>query len=188
MIRFPLRHAAVRLLTSRSVSVATRSRTITSFTAVSVRQSRIATPLQFQRRWATSEAEAQKEEAPVSTLQPTPEEEVENAIHEDNATTPVEAAPAESLPETAESANLTDTANEPSKVATESFQDDAAGAATGQSNFRQPSREPAQPKPTIYVGNLFFDVTENDLAKEFGKFGAVKNTRLIRDSRGLSKG
>lgn len=44
------------------------------------------------------------------------------------------------------------------------------------------------PKPTIFVGNLFFDVAENDLEKEFTRFGRLKNVKIIRDSRGLSKG
>jgi RNA recognition motif-containing protein len=45
-----------------------------------------------------------------------------------------------------------------------------------------------EPKSTIYIGNLFFDVTENDLVKELSRFGTVTKCRLIRDSRGLSKG
>ena len=43
-------------------------------------------------------------------------------------------------------------------------------------------------KPTIYVGNLFFDVTETDLVKEFARFGTVSRCKVVRDSRGLSKG
>lgn len=53
---------------------------------------------------------------------------------------------------------------------------------------RRPAREPPTPKPSVYVGNLFFDVTEGDLQKEFGRFGEIKNLRLIKDVRGLSKG
>jgi nucleolin len=45
-----------------------------------------------------------------------------------------------------------------------------------------------EPKSTIYIGNLFFDVTENDLMKELSRFGNIIKCRLIRDSRGLSKG
>ena len=45
-----------------------------------------------------------------------------------------------------------------------------------------------EPKSTIYIGNLFFDVTENDLSKELSRFGTVKKVRLMRDARGLSKG
>lgn len=58
----------------------------------------------------------------------------------------------------------------------------------GDRRERKPLRDPPSPKSTCYVGNLFFDVTENDLTKEFGRFGTVKKARVIRDARGLSKG
>ena len=45
-----------------------------------------------------------------------------------------------------------------------------------------------EPKETIYIGNLFFDVTENDLSKELSRFGKVEKVRMMRDGRGLSKG
>jgi nucleolin len=62
-------------------------------------------------------------------------------------------------------------------------------AATGGSREARPAREGSSiPKPTIYIGNLFFDVTENDLVKELARFGTITNCRLMRDSRGLSKG
>ncbi|CRL24752.1 Nucleotide-binding, alpha-beta plait [Penicillium camemberti] len=44
------------------------------------------------------------------------------------------------------------------------------------------------PKTTVYVGNLFFDVTAEDLRKQFEKFGAVENVMIVHDARGLSKG
>ncbi|OQE13310.1 hypothetical protein PENFLA_c050G08509 [Penicillium flavigenum] len=44
------------------------------------------------------------------------------------------------------------------------------------------------PKTTLYVGNLFFDVTAEDLRKHFEKYGAVENALIVHDARGLSKG
>ena len=44
------------------------------------------------------------------------------------------------------------------------------------------------PVPTVYIGNLFFDVTEETLRREMGRFGDINMIRLIVDSRGLSKG
>ncbi|POS85237.1 hypothetical protein EPUL_002042, partial [Erysiphe pulchra] len=44
------------------------------------------------------------------------------------------------------------------------------------------------PNPNIYVGNLVFHVTEDDLKKEFSSFGPIKNAIIAVDSRGLSKG
>ncbi|KGO78290.1 Transcription factor, fungi [Penicillium italicum] len=53
---------------------------------------------------------------------------------------------------------------------------------------RQVLSEGPTPKTTVYVGNLFFDVTAEDLRKHFEKFGAVENALIVHDSRGLSKG
>lgn len=201
-----MRQAAVRLFTARSISVVARPRTITSFSSRSLRPTQATAQIQFQRRWASNEAEAKKEEeVPVSQLQPTPEEEVENAIHEDAAAT--SQPNQEASPQVAESANLTEATEEATTTAHESqsvqeavdsapsvgsVTDAAASLTEGLTSAprdeRRPLREPATPKSTIYVGNLFFDVTENDLSKEFGRFGNIQRTRLIRDARGLSKG
>ncbi len=44
-------------------------------------------------------------------------------------------------------------------------------------------------KTKLYVGNLAFSVTEEQLAETFGEHGAVKSTRLIKDhATGRSKG
>lgn len=45
-----------------------------------------------------------------------------------------------------------------------------------------------QPAHTLYVGNLFFDVTVDALKREMERFGTVKSIKLIHDGRGLSKG
>lgn len=204
----------MRLLTTQSVCIATRPRNITTFASLPSRSSRFSAPIQLQRRWASGEAEAKKEEElPISQLQPTPQEEVENAVHEDNAGKELTDADAQGAtstssatePQVAESANLseatddaTTTATEPESVRatvdrTPSARDAAATLTEGITDrgtmdARRPFKEPATPKATVYVGNLFFDVTENDLAKEFQRYGEVKKTRLIRDVRGLSKG
>ncbi|KAE8447540.1 hypothetical protein EG329_010670 [Mollisiaceae sp. DMI_Dod_QoI] len=46
------------------------------------------------------------------------------------------------------------------------------------------------PPPTngIYVGNLLFDVTAEDLEREFGSFGKITSATIASDIRGLSKG
>ncbi|KAI7211828.1 Dolichyl-diphosphooligosaccharide--protein glycosyltransferase subunit [Hortaea werneckii] len=48
-----------------------------------------------------------------------------------------------------------------------------------------PSRSPSR---ILYVGNLFFEVTAPQLEKEFSKLGEITNSRIVLDSRGLSKG
>lgn len=104
-------------------------------------------------------------------------------------------------PAVAESANLTEATDEalPAAETNERFVAegaDFAGASQGSAtqdsagtdrplNF---GSEGFQKKPTVYVGNLFFDITESDLVKEFTRFGTITRAKLIRDSRGLSKG
>lgn len=46
----------------------------------------------------------------------------------------------------------------------------------------------SEPTKTVYVGNIYFDVTEEDLRKEMERFGTVLNVKIIYDGRGLSKG
>ena len=41
----------------------------------------------------------------------------------------------------------------------------------------------------IYVGNLSFDATENDIEAAFGEYGAVKSVNVIKDrDTGRSRG
>ncbi|KEF60038.1 uncharacterized protein A1O9_04888 [Exophiala aquamarina CBS 119918] len=46
----------------------------------------------------------------------------------------------------------------------------------------------AEKKNTVYIGNLFFDITESELVKEFTQFGTISRCKIIRDNRGMSKG
>ena len=135
------------------------------------------------------------QDALISQVQPTPQEEVENSIHSDNATDFASAA----KPSTTETAEYMQE-KEPGTVGsvmdriTDTFS--SASSSLGQAardtfgDGKREARRPlvGEPRPTIYGGNLFFDVTENDLVKEMSRFGAIVQCRLIRDSRGLSKG
>ena len=61
----------------------------------------------------------------------------------------------------------------------------AAWGAIGTASVGESSTD--TPK-SVYVGNLFFDVKEDDLRREFSKAGNVLSVRIIYDQRGLSKG
>ncbi|RDL38577.1 uncharacterized protein BP5553_02917 [Venustampulla echinocandica] len=57
------------------------------------------------------------------------------------------------------------------------------------SDRRRPYPPPEfKPNPSLYVGNLLFDITASDLEEEFSQFGTVKSTAVATDARGLSKG
>ncbi|KAF7157059.1 hypothetical protein CNMCM5623_001047 [Aspergillus felis] len=53
--------------------------------------------------------------------------------------------------------------------------------------FRIMERPPA-PRETVYIGNLFYDVTAEDLKNHMQKFGVVERVDLITDHRGMSRG
>lgn len=55
-------------------------------------------------------------------------------------------------------------------------------------NKDQEFRERIQPNNAIYVGNLLFEATPEDLIRVFSPFGEVKSVKIAQDSRGLSKG
>jgi nucleolin len=47
---------------------------------------------------------------------------------------------------------------------------------------------PPAPRESIYVGNLFYDVTAEDLKEHMEQFGIVEKVDMITDDRGMSRG
>ncbi|PLB50707.1 RNA-binding domain-containing protein [Aspergillus steynii IBT 23096] len=45
-----------------------------------------------------------------------------------------------------------------------------------------------EPKETVFVGNLFYDVTASDLRKQMEKYGVVERLQIVHDDRGFSRG
>ncbi len=56
-----------------------------------------------------------------------------------------------------------------------------------QSSYVGSTRDPV-PCTTLYVGNIFFDTELADVQRHFEKAGAIKEVKIIKDQRGLSKG
>ena len=48
-------------------------------------------------------------------------------------------------------------------------------------------REPSA-RPTLFIANLFYDITAEDLQKEMEKYGTVEKCSIVHDNRGMSKG
>ena len=130
----------------------------------------------------------QQEQPSVSTAQKT-----ESANPEDHRTiTSAVSSATESL--TANASQAASSVLESTQSARESVADAAAAigagaVATDAIGGRNTSRKSTSEAPLpLYVGNLFFDVTEEKLKKEMERFGPVKNVKIIFDGRGLSKG
>lgn len=62
------------------------------------------------------------------------------------------------------------------------------GGIPSRAPLDETTSESAEANNTLYVGNLFFEVTDSALRSKFAEFGDVQNTKIIYDYRGLSKG
>ena len=216
-IRFCLRKAASRVLSSSTVSLGSKARPITSITPFysRIQQSRqLVSPLQ--RRWASEDA---------TQSEPTADRETEaqygdNSIAASSESQTSEPGPAqtsthvgtaaeEQAPESAaaqQSAEATNAAEEQNASLADSAKSTASAVAgkvshaasqvgaAASSMMGTTSGQESDPasaetdQRTLYVGNLFFDVKDSDLKREFAKAGNVLNVKIIYDQRGLSKG
>lgn len=46
----------------------------------------------------------------------------------------------------------------------------------------------APPNNVVYVGNLYYEVTADQIKRVFSRFGEVENVKIVLDNRGLSRG
>lgn len=71
--------------------------------------------------------------------------------------------------------------------ALEAVADQAQGGAP-QRRERRSGGTPAAPGNTLYVGNLYYEVTADQLTRVFSRFGEIDNVKIIYDNRGMSRG
>ena len=64
----------------------------------------------------------------------------------------------------------------------------AAGAADRASSGSRQYAPPAGTTPTLYIGNLYYEVTTDQIKRVFSRFGEVSDIKIIYDNRGLSRG
>ena len=65
---------------------------------------------------------------------------------------------------------------------------DAEPSSTHTRDMRSEQRRPATPNPTVFLANLFFSVTHEELGQHLSRVAEPVNARVITDKRGLSKG
>lgn len=168
--RFAIRRAAARALISR-ISVPSQPRSITTLTAIVTRQTRSTILPLFQKRFASDD---QSERHPAVVEEPAQPESQSAAEFDSSDVTPTEA---KDVPQV--------------DSAVENAVQSAASPDSGRFASRRSPRGrdgAAPPSKQLYIGNLFFDVTEEDLRREFSRFGTITNLRVIKDPRGMSKG
>lgn len=161
----------MRFVASPSISFVAKSRSISNLSHSAFKTSRQSAVPIYQRRWASDEAE-KKDEPPIEKTEPAPEEVKENA---------------EQTGSTSEAQSAIDSAASIASEAASEAVETVKETAEDLTSTRTPASE-GEPKSAIYVGNLFFDVSEQDLQTEFSRFGEVESVKIIRDGRGLSKG
>ena len=118
----------------------------------------------------------------------------ETSQQADDATSGIASQAAESLK------SATESVKGAASTATESVAESARDAASAiapepraPTNQSSPIRTASDQNATsqsnnLYVGNLYFEVSEKGLKDEFSRYGEVLKTKIIYDGRGMSKG
>jgi nucleolin len=157
-----------------------KPRSITTYTPAfrSVKQQWIVPSLQ--RRWASDDAEKPVESAEAAA-----------AEAENFAQTRPEAPIEENLTpaQQAAQADPTDASRTAGADALEAvFQGKREGSLRKGGRDGNFPVEPVEPGKVLYVGNLYYEVNEDQLKRIFSRFGAIDSIKIVRDNRNLSRG
>lgn len=170
--RFLLRRSAVRAISAApSKAFIATPRSLSTFTPAFRTQQKWAVSA-FQRRFASDDV--------------VKKEEVAAEAPEDFAQTIAEPITEDGLTPVQENAQA-DPTNAEETVGIESLKAAADGAERPQKGQRRQQSD-APPNNTIYVGNLYYEVTADQVERVFSRFGEIENVKLIFDNRGLSRG
>ena len=171
--RFLLRRTAVRAISATpSKAFLATPRSISTFTPAFRTQQKWAVSA-FQRRFASDDVVKKEEvaaEAPEDFAQTIAEPITEDGL------TPVQ------KDAQAEPTNASET------VDADALQQ--AGRRTDRPKRTTERREKsdAPPNNVVYVGNLYYEVTADQVKRVFSRFGEVENVKIVFDNRGLSRG
>lgn len=160
--RYLLRRAALRAASSSSASIAitARPRTFTSLTSASAFRP-------HQQQWlAVSQRRFNSEDA--SSVRPSQENTTDETV-------------------TSEQSTAVDAETSAQSAQTETAPFDSAPQPEQQAN-RGPYMQVDENQKTLYVGNMFYQTTEDHLRQEFSRFGNIVKTMIVRDPAGLSRG
>ena len=179
--RLCLRRAAFRALTSPNLSTSIKSRSISSLQPSVPRCTLPKSCLSFQRRFASEDVTQAEPEADGATEAQHGENSIASSSVEEDASIPKSADEENHSTVASAISSAAETASTKASDMVESVTEAAAGA----SRYFKPEGTPGT---NVYVGNLFFDVTEDTLKRDFAHFGQINSCRIIIDGRGLSKG
>ncbi|OCK93471.1 uncharacterized protein K441DRAFT_661329 [Cenococcum geophilum 1.58] len=181
-----LRRTALRALSIPSTSFIAKPRSIATYTPASFKQRQQQWIVSsFQRRFASDEATKTEEQVANAVSESTQAESSSIPASADAEEQSTIAPAISSAAETVEkrAADTFDTATQTTEA--------ADGAANSTFAFERHSKtfdSANAPNTTLYIGNLFFEVTDDQLKKVFSRFGAVTKSSIVYDNRGLSRG
>ena len=165
--RHSIRRAVFRAVVSPSASLISKSRPISTTSSSSLLRPRIQSVLSQSsfRRFASDDADRK----------------------------PLESADGETGAVQSAVDSVTGTASNMANSAAQAVSNSVgyASEATGAPVSPPPSQfiqRELSPTKGVYVGNILFDVTAEDLRREFSQFGPIESTTIASDVRGLSKG
>jgi len=169
---FLLRRSAVRAISATPTKAFLATpRSISTFTPAFRTQQKWAVSA-FQRRFASDDVVTKEETAAPEDFAQT----VAEPITEDGLTPVQQDAQAE--PTNAEETVTPDVLEQ---AGSRTFNKDKP-------KFERRERADVEPSNTVYVGNLYYEVTADQIKRVFGRFGDIENVRIIFDNRGLSRG
>ncbi|KAI9784191.1 MAG: hypothetical protein M1835_003643 [Candelina submexicana] len=183
-----LRRTAVRAISSPSPYILSQPRSLTTCTNSILRNKEQSLLLGLQRRFASDDVESREQKVDQdletghtsSTPPPT-------SADQDDHSTVASAISSATSSAASKVSSAAEKVGEYAESARDSVADHAQETVAYKGSRSQLGRN-TEPTKNIYVGNLFFDVTEDDLRKEAERIGVVNNLRIIYDGRGLSKG
>jgi RNA recognition motif-containing protein len=169
---FLLRRTAVRAISATpSKAFLATPRSISTYTPA-FRTQQKWTVSAFQRRFASDDV-VKKEEVTAETPEDFAQT-IAEPITEDGLTPVQKDAQAEPT-------NASET------VGIDALQQ-AAKSADKPAKTQRREKSDAPPNNVVYVGNLYYEVTADQLKRVFSRFGEVENVKIVFDNRGLSRG
>ncbi|KAF7186285.1 Nuclear localization sequence-binding protein [Pseudocercospora fuligena] len=192
---FALRRVAVRAIQFQPTRQLSTLRPITS--SFQSQKPSLYRSFHQSRKWLAEEEQKKESPAEAAGGETVTAEPSASEVKEESVATPEVAdaaqnstpAPAESAAQeaTQEVKNAIDSTKDALSSVAETAQN-TVNAAAQQFPSRDSGGKQGEPSKIIYIGNLFFEVTAPQLEAEFGRFGEVTNSRVVTDTRGLSKG
>ncbi|KAI9701988.1 MAG: hypothetical protein M1836_001332 [Candelina mexicana] len=188
MSMYLLRRTAVRALSSPSPYILSQPRSLTTCTNSILRSKQQSLFLGLQRRFASDDVESREQkvdqdpETGHTSTTPPP-----TSADQDGHSTVASAISSATSSAASRVSSAAETVGEYAESARDSVADNAQ-ATVAYKGTRTRAHQNTEPTKTLFVGNLFFDVTEDDLREEAERVGVVKNIKIIYDGRGLSRG